>query len=660
MKKLQPLKNIVIFLLVGCMLTGCGMQSKVVELDYYDELGDGYNTDLFYKNQVKVFGADPGVIYIDDENDKENYGYFYLYPTSDSDLGTRGIVAYRSKDLVDWESVSIAFYPEEDSYGDHDYWAPECIFDKEADRSEYGLGEGKGVYYLFYSSNDKNNTEELVFATHAEEEKYKTEKEKVEAMTPEQAQQTVLSYKNSTNSEIALAVLTYETNIKSGVVDAGEEAKNTLLSIIKIDIECWTVRNDYALGVAVSASPAGPFVQYTRENPAEGERKITKQMPFISSEDMMEYANAQEKILQSGEIGFTMIDPSPFVDPQTGKKYLIFVRRTGRSGMDTHFVCGMEMGDSWTDEPKWDTLTRLTSCGYLEVDGKEKADVDINSINEGPFMYYKDGTYYLTYSVGSYNNATYSVAQALSDSVLGPYTKLNQADGGYVMVADGHDDISGAGHHCFVEAEGELYIVYHAHWDKVNKNGQRGFQADRVFFTKNAQGKTIMQCNGPTVVPMPIMGPTAVWKNIATEATVTATKCDEKTIANLNDGKIATLSYIDFVGEFQSKGKSKITMNFDEYRSIRAIMVFNSKNSDYLFNKISKIELYYQDEAGNEQKAIIKDVKFDKENLVSDTSVVTRCASAIAEFDELKVNKIELIFEEKAEFNISEIFVLGK
>lgn len=106
-------------------------------------------------------------------------------------------------------------------------------------------------------------------------------------------------------------------------------------------------------------------------------------------------------------------------------------------------------------------------------------------INEGPFLYYKDGTYYLTYSVGSYTNATYSVAQALSDSVLGNYTKLSQAEGGYVLCADGRDDISGAGHHCFVECEGELYVVYHAHWDTVNKNGQRGFQADRVFFTEN-------------------------------------------------------------------------------------------------------------------------------------------------------------------------------
>ena len=657
---MKRLKSAVLLLLTGCMLAGCAAGSDGVEIGFYDELGDGYNPTLFYQNEVTDFGADPGVIYIDDETDKENYGYFYLYPTCDSDLGTRGIVAYRSKDLFNWEPVATAFYPDEDSYGNSSFWAPECIFDAEADRNEYGLGEGKGVYYLFYSSNDKDNPEELVFGTHAEEAEYKKAKAEIEAMTLQQAQSKIATYKSSTNTEIQLILFTYETNIKSEAVNKEQEVKKALLDIVKLDIDCQAVRNDYALGVAVSASPAGPFVQYTRDNPAEGERKITKKTPFISSEDMTEYADAGNKILRTGEIGFTMIDPSPFVDPETGKKYLIFVRRTGRSGVDTHFVCGMEMGDSWTDDPKWETLTRLTSCGYKEVDSNQKADVDINSINEGPFLYYKDGTYYLTYSVGSYTNATYSVAQALSDSVLGNYTKLSQAEGGYVLCADGRDDISGAGHHCFVECEGELYVVYHAHWDTVNKNGQRGFQADRVFFTENENGQTIMQCNGPTVVPMPIMGPTADYKNIAEDAKVTATKCNEDTVEYLNDGKIATISYIDFVKEFESKGNSKITLTFEEYRTVRALMVFNSKDSDYLFKSVKEIVLYYQNEAGEEEKAIIKNLKFDTENLVSDTSVVTRCASAIAEFDELKVNKIEFTFDEEAEFYVSEIYVLGK
>lgn len=652
---MKLLKRAGLLLLVGCMLTGCATETSN-NIAYYDNIGDGYNPTLFYQNEVTDFGADPGVIYINDETDKENYGYFYLYPTCDADYGMRGFVAYRSKDLVDWEPVSVAFCPDEDSYTNGHFWAPECIFDAEADRSEYGLGEGKGVYYLFYTSNDKNNPNELVFSTHAEEAKYKEIEAKVENMTLAQLESEIAGYKNSADVDIQVIVSDYE-NLKQGEeVDLLAEAKAAVLEIAREDIECWRVINDYGIGVAVSSSPAGPFVQYTRENPDEGERKITKQMPFISSEDMTEYGDAINKILTKSEVGFSMIDPSPFVDPVTGKKYLIFVRRTSRSGMETHFACGVEMGDSWTDDPKWETLTRLTSCGYTEVNGTTEADIDINSINEGPFLYYKDGTYYLTYSVGSYKDATYSVCQALSDSVLGDYTKLSKADGGYILVADGREDISGAGHHCFVECEGELYIVYHAHWDKVNKTGQRGFQADRVFFTENNNGQMIMQCNGPTVVSMPIMGPTAEYKNIAEDAEVTANKCKEDSIQYLNDGKIATISYIDFVKEFESEGKSKITLTFEEYRKVRALMIFNSKDSDYLFDQVKKIKLYCEDGT----TAVIHDLKFDKENLVSDAAVVTRCASAIAEFEELQCNKIEITFDEDAEFNISEIFVLGK
>ena len=656
---MKLLKRAALLALTGCMLTGCAAETST-NIAYYDNIEDGYNPTLFYQNDITDFGADPGVLYIDDETDKENYGYFYLYPTCDSDLLTMGITAYRSKDLVNWEPVSVAYFPDEDSYGNSAFWAPECIFDAEADRSEYGLGEGKGVYYLFYSSNDKDNPNELVFSTHAEEAKYKEAEARVEAMTLAAVESELATYKNSEEVNIKVIISDYESMKQGEEVDVEAEAKNALLEIIREGLECWRVINDYSIGVAVSTSPAGPFVQYTRENPEEGERTIAKQTPFICSEDMTEYGDAINKILTSSEVGFSMIDPNPFVDPVTGKKYLFFVRRTSRKGIETHFVCGMEMGDSWTDDPKWETLTRLTSCGYTEVNGDTEADIDINTINEGPFVYYKDGTYYLTYSVGNYNNATYSVCQALSDSPLGNYTKLSKADGGYILVADGREDISGAGHHCFVEHEDELYIVYHAHWDRVNKSGQRGFQTDRIFFTENNNKQTIMQCNGPTVVPMPILGSTAEYKNIATDATVTATKCNEDSIQYLNDDKIATISYIDFVKEFESKGDSKITLTFEDYRTVRALMIFNSKDSSYLFDSVKKIKLYYQDEDGNEKTAMIHDLKFDAENLVSDTAVVTRCASAIAEFDELKCNKIELTFAEDAEFNVSEIYVLGK
>lgn len=638
-------------------LAGCGQ--TVLELDYYDEIGDGYNPTLFYQNKIQDFGADPGAIYITDENDKENYGWFYLYPTCDYDAGTYGIVAYRSKDLVSWEAVSMAFSPADESYAVHSFWAPEVIFDAQADRMQYGLGEGKGVYYMFYSSNDKNNPEEIVFATHEEERRYNQIRKEISEMTVEELTKQLSSYENAEDINIQVILSDYAYGIQREDADVLALAQAALSEIKTMDISCWTVRNDYGLGLAVATSPAGPFVQYVRENPEEGQRKITIDMPFLCSEDMTEYADGINKVLKPDEVGFSMIDPHPYVDPNTGRKYLYFVRRCSRSGIEGNYICAIEMGDSWSDDPKWETLTRLTSCWYTTPFGDEKCDTDVNLVNEGPFVYYQDGTYFLTYSVGNYNDTSYSVCQAISDSPLGEFRKLSKAEGGYILTADGRDDVSAPGHHSFVYVEDEIYIVYHAHWDRVTHTGQRGFAADRVYLTKNGNGQLVMQCNGPTVVPMPLIGADAKYRNIGTDATVTAKGSVTDNAQCLNDGQIAVYSFVDFVEEYEAGGKSSVAMEFSDYRNVRALMLFNSKDTDYTFDTVKQVRLYYKDAMGQEKIAVINDLKFNANEYVNDLGMITRSASAMAEFEELSVKKIEFFFEGPEPFRISEIFVLG-
>lgn len=645
-------------LLVVLTMVGCGQPTLL--LGYYDEIGDGYNPTLFYQNKIQDFGADPGVLYITDENDPENQGWFYLYPTSDYDAGTYGIVAHRSKDLVSWEAVSMAFYPEKDSYAVHSFWAPEVIFDAEADRAQYGLGEGQGVYYMFYSSNDKNNPEERVFETHAGEKQYNEIRNRIAEMPQEELDRQLSAYKDSEDMQIKLILSDLEYNSQGQDADVLSLSREALQEIETMDIPNWTVRNDYGLGLAVSTSPAGPFVQYVRENPEEGQRKITIEMPFLCSEDMTEYADGINKVLKTDEVGFSMIDPHPYVDPTTGTKYLYFVRRCSRGGIEGNFICGIQMGDSWSDDPKWETLTRLTSCWYTTPFGTEQCNTDVNLVNEGPFVYYQDGTYFLTYSVGNYNDTTYSVCQAISDSPLGEFRKLSKEEGGYILTADGRDDVSAPGHHSFVYCGNEIYIAYHAHWDRVTHTGQRGFAADRVYMTENSNGQLVMQCNGPTVVPMPLIGMDAQYYNIARDATVSAKGGVSENVQCLNDGEIAVYSFVDFVEEYESKGKSTITLTFEDYRTVRALMLFNSKDTDYNFSAVKQIKLFYQDEKGQEQTALIQDLQFNAEEYVTELGMITRCASAIAEFDELQVKKIEFSFEEEDVFRISEIFVLGK
>lgn len=667
MKKVVKLITV---LLIAITLFGCS--NNRYELPYYDEIDNGYNVDLFYENNVNAFGADPDCIYIDDPNAKDN-GYFYLYPTSDYDAATQALVAYKSLDLTNWESVGIVFKPDEDSYTTQDFWAPEVIFDKDADQKEYGIGEGKGVYYLFFSSNDKNNPNELVFETHAIEKQYRDIEKRINSLSYGSAQSQLNSYisayKNKSGSlfkkdffsDAMIIIEDYEHNIKQEGANKQTLVKEALLGLATIDIDAMTVRNDYGIGLAVSASPDGPFIQYKRENPKEGERLITKNTPFLCSEDMYEYADAKNKVLKLGEEGFSMIDPHPFVDPVSGKKFLFLVRRCSRLYIEGSFVVAVEMGDSWSDDPKWETLTRLTSNNLVTPYGDEICDTDVEQhlINEGPYVYYKDGTYFLTYSVGNYNNTTYSTCQAISDNVLGEYRKLMANEGGYVLTADGRSDVSAPGHHSFVEYNDELYVVYHAHWDKETNTGQRGFYVDKVYFTKNNEGQLVIQCNGGTSTPQPLIGEKMKYKNIISDAKISGKNIEEDTLANLADGKIDCYSYVDFVKECKANKNAKITIEFDDYRIVRSIMIYNSKDAENAFKQVEEIDFYFKDNDGNQQIAVIKNLRFNQNN-INDVGLMNRCSAAIAEFNELEVNKIELKFNEEKDFEINEIYVLGK
>lgn len=102
--------------------------------------GMPYNTDLFYRNDLKTECADPDVIYISDRNNRD-YGYYYMYATSDMSASCYGFSCWRSKDLENWELVGQAFDPDKNSWGTSGYWAPEVKYD-----------QSTGKYLLYYSA----------------------------------------------------------------------------------------------------------------------------------------------------------------------------------------------------------------------------------------------------------------------------------------------------------------------------------------------------------------------------------------------------------------------------------------------------------------------------------------------------------------------------
>ena len=112
--KRRPFVQLTALLLLLCLafsLAACGQPS------WYYDYGDparGFDTDLFYRNDHSLSGADPFVLVAD--------GYYYLYIT-----GNTYIPAYRSKNLNDWEELGPVFTPARDAWSIHNLWAPEVV-----------------------------------------------------------------------------------------------------------------------------------------------------------------------------------------------------------------------------------------------------------------------------------------------------------------------------------------------------------------------------------------------------------------------------------------------------------------------------------------------------------------------------------------------------
>ncbi len=723
------------------MLVGCNANSY--ELSYingYKENGE-YNESLYYFNDLEAPCADPTVICITDKSDP-NYGWFYMYPTSDI-YNTEGVTCYRSRDMKSWEFVDIVFDPSDISCSQNQIWAPEVIYDEETDkyymffsaRDHYrdetyfknrpGITfrnyeeKAKYIYYFdtimaSYTFQSETNADGTSNDTNvaANDETIANLKSKLEARFAviralganveipdgaewENAYAVKMTEQMITDFEKRYSNLNFNSPSRKELISTAAEL---LSDTYTADIRPIFSQRANQIILAISDSPEGPFIQYTNDG-SDGNRVIDETLPFIGAEDFYHwigehrseyypaefayeyttdaYGNVSYGQMKDGN-GITLIDVHPFVDPATGKKYLYF-DCTGTNGPELTFLVVVEMGESWTDDPKWETATRLTRNGYYTVDdtkGTNKStDLNEGRVNEGPFVYYNAEAkkYYLTMSINDYDSRFYAVIQAVGDSPMGPFRKLSKAEGGVLLASEMHwGHIAGPGHHCFVNFNGEPYIVYHTHYDTVTGSGQRGSCVDPVKWAVNGDGLTIMHVNGPTASLQPKLGYDAEYKNIATEATVKATNILAGSSASyLNDGLIRFYSWDDWLGEFKTgkKKETTITLTFADYRTIRSIMVYNTWDYDLYFDNIDAIELDFSRKmkSGKTEKgtAVIKDVKFDTdrylfEMIEGEEWTINPGGSAVAEFYDMDVKEIRIKFNTSKAIAISEICVLGK
>lgn len=378
------------------------------------------------------------------------------------------------------------------------------------------------------------------------------------------------------------------------------------------------------------------------------------------------------------------IDFHPFIDPVTNKKYLYFTNNKNNNGTFT-MACEMK---TW-DEPIYETMTVITKNKYYEVDGTETALYEkMSGINEGPCVIYHNGKYYLSISINNYLDKSYSVIQAVADSPLGKFRKLRDSEGGLLLSTDAMimDNVSGPGHHGLIEIDGQLYIIYHKHNDPSEGGSARHVAVDRVNWISikdmNGNDLDVMYVNGPTTSIQRLPDFASEYENIANEAKVKATNLKEgSSVEYLTDGlqsiyKFANEEFIaNYVKETEFTGKTVITLTFEDYRDIKALMIYNSKWMESAFYEIYRIEFDCLNSKNKKVTKVIKNLKFDWNAYTSidDIDVIRSGSAAIAEFNETKIKEIRIVIEpatneeiyvhganEMSELALGEIEILGR
>ena len=200
------------------------------------------------------------------------------------------------------------------------------------------------------------------------------------------------------------------------------------------------------LGVAISKSPLGPFIQ------------------------------TEKKWL----IDHLAIDGHFFID-EDGKVYLYYVKLDG-----TNQIYVSKMND--------DLLSIDQSTETFLIKAEEAWETIDCLVTEGPFVLKHNGKYFLTYSANHTRNENYAVGYAVSDSPFGPFKKYDKNP-----ILHKTSEVNGTGHHSFTKSldEKELICVYHCHFSKTQFQ-PRLVCVDRAYFDIDENGEDILVIHGPT------------------------------------------------------------------------------------------------------------------------------------------------------------------
>ena len=695
-------------------IAGCAGQNdtllyKGFDLAHYDASAENGALDskYFYRNDLNIIGGDADIEWVPEERDSEYGGYYYLYTSGNVANGANtywkdgkvhkadsreeaynnvdhkaSLTCLRSKDLNDWElcgAVDGGFsaYFESDSWVKSHCWAPEVIYDASS-----------GKYYMYFNALSYDNDGEI-----NEETQYGNSSNNfydtfylciMESSTP-------VGPFVQVESESYYAGLTYEemNDLQKKTYD--ETGKLSNLNGKILTHRNPTVNVTYELGIddaIFSVIDFSPFfdddgtlyLSFVRHISTGHDHNC---MWIMRMKDMI--TPDFETLTLTGKCNYEYV-----TDENVGDKA---IERANEEAYTLHNCFAIPSNANYGQDIKEKLEAAKQPDGRATIEGEDGAEtweknsqtwikvgwMDEGGINEGPHMRKIGDRYLYMYSPRGFAAQNYDARQSYSDDgPLGPYHKLPTMPG--AIMSRGFGDyinqyVSGTGHHAMVEVDGELFCIYYAHADpfdgSTSATDGRFYAFDRVVEYEDETYGSLLAGIGPTQTVQPKPSSYTGLHNVASQATVAATNCDESTIKYLNDNFFVCHEYFADK-EFVANGKTTITLKFDKAVTISAVMVYNTldfRNAfsgiDSILFKMTEASDWMDEEHKDLRECYIENIGFSEDYIDFDMQKIRTGAASVVSFNEITVNEIKITVSGKITgltptIKISDIVVLGK
>ena len=658
--------------------------------DFYD-----YDADLFYLNETRINGADPSAMYASPENVtdsyeklvkswqyldengewqwqdgksqeafEEEYGtldywleeygdWYYLIVTGGAANGAYEM--WRSKDLFDWKLCGqvggrFAIDLAKDDWCIGTTWAPEFIRDPVS-----------GLYFIFFSGNTRNGNAETAYGPNGSTTGYE-----FDGLTISCA----ISVNPLGPYKVATAEDYYTIRARKNA-DGSVKTGDTLIDMADLDMDGQPDAQAYEVydydGNVIAYNISGTYYNLNKHI-------VTNETPVLSiGYYYMRLATNQQKIQEMVDktsvrnlgIGLNYdccvwpaIDVNPVI-ASDGTMMLYFSQHISTFN-ESNNVWAIQMKD-WIS-PDWDTMTHVSTPNYVSIiqDGSfegqfgEETSWPEGGINEGTEVLEHNGMWYFTYSPFGFGSREYAPYVAVSDNPFGPFTKLGLDYSPIVGIGTEYNNyMAGTGHHCFITAGDELWILYHCFYNPEDNNDPEGnfmgrcIGADRLYWKYTPElGYDMLYGNGPTYNLQPKPETFTGYTNVAKYATIEGNG-DFGEVSYLTDGLFTSQSFTRHWEYGSDEGLLKIKLTWDTPVEIRSFHIYNSGSINYAFKNVSSVMFKLAEKpawyTGPEtQYCYIKDLPTFADDYFTSERVVRKGAAAMAEFEPMTVTEMTI------------------